>query len=377
MKIGFVFDDSLDKNDGVQAYMAALSSWLVAQGHEVHFLVGETKRTDIPHVHSLARNVKVNFNGNQLSIPLWGSKRRISVLLKKEQFDVLHVQVPYHPLLAGRIIAAAPERCRVVGTFHIAPYSRLAGVATKLLGLWSKQSLRRFDQMVSTSPAAQEFAQRTFGIETTVVPNVFDYERFASAKPLKEYTDNIKTIVFLGRLVPRKGCQILLTAVQMLVQRGVTDFRIVVCGDGLLRAKLEAFVVEHHLSAQIAFVGRISEADKPRYLASADISVFPSSAGESFGIVLVEAMASGKAAVLGGDNPGYRSVLNGYPTSLFDPTNAAQLADSLQQLLIDDAARIKMATWGRQECEQYDVRRVGLKLLEVYGVVAQNNSNTA
>src|SRR6478735_2430619 len=164
MKIGFVFDDTLDKPDGIQQYMLALKDWLVGQNHEVHFLVGETERTDIPHVHSLSRNFKVSFNGNHLSIPFGGSKRKIKALLQHEKFDVLHVQVPYHPLLAGKIIRNAAPQTVVFGTFHVAPYSSLVTLGAKLLGVWSKPSLKRFNTIVSVSDAAVVFAKQTFGI---------------------------------------------------------------------------------------------------------------------------------------------------------------------------------------------------------------------
>ncbi|HTH72515.1 MAG TPA: glycosyltransferase family 4 protein, partial [Candidatus Pristimantibacillus sp.] len=104
LKIGLVLDDSLDKVDGVQQYVLIVGRWLTAQGHDVHYLVGETKRTDLPGMHSLARNVKVRFNKNRMAIPLPANLRAIRALLKREQFDVLHVQVPYSPALAGRII---------------------------------------------------------------------------------------------------------------------------------------------------------------------------------------------------------------------------------------------------------------------------------
>lgn len=367
MKIAFVFDDSLDKTDGVQQYMFSLADYYTSQGHSVHWLVGETKRTDLVNVHSLSRNIKVQFNGNRMSIPLGGSTRRIKELLATENFDVLHVQVPYHPLLAGRIIRAAGSRTTVFGTFHIAPYSKLAFAATWLLGLALRPSLKRFDHMVSVSPAAADLARRTFGVQTEVLPNVFDYQRFHTAKPLKKYADSVPTIVFLGRLVPRKGCMVLLQAVAALHSR---TMRVVVCGAGPLEASLQEFVRKNKLETIVEFAGRISEADKPRYLASADIAVFPSSGGESFGIVLIEAMASGRAAVLGGDNPGYRSVLGAREQQLFNAQDPQALQQKLAELLTDESERAQAANWGRQASAQYDVTKVGATLLDLYKQVA-------
>jgi phosphatidyl-myo-inositol alpha-mannosyltransferase len=372
MKIGFVFDDSLDKNDGIQQYMFSLERWLKTQGHEVHYLVGETTRTDIANVHSLSRNVKVQFNGNRLSIPLGASKKTVRALLTKERYDVLHVQVPYHPLMAGRIITAAKTTdTAVIGTFHVAPYSPLVTVGSYALGLWSKPTLKKFHKIVSVSTAAADLARKTFHIETDILPNVFDYARFHDAAPFERYRDGVPTIVFLGRLVPRKGCmQLLQAAAQLKTQM----FRIVICGAGPLESQLKSYVNQNGLADKVEFAGRVSEEDKPRYLASADISVFPSSAGESFGIVLIEAMASGKAAVLGGNNPGYATVLGGKPQQLFSTSDVSALATKLDVLLSDEAARVAAATWGEQESAQYDVHEVGKKLVDIYKQFAPNNN---
>lgn len=379
MKIGFVFDDTLDNPDGVQQYIASLASYYTSEGHEVHYLVGATTRTDIPHVHVMSRNVKVQFNGNRLSIPLWAPLKRVRAVLEAEKFDVLHVQVPYHPLMAGRIIKAAPQGTVVFGTFHIAPYSKIATVASWLLGRWSRWSgsLGRFNTMVSVSPAAMQLAQQAFGLRTEVVPNVFDYPRFHNAKPLPRYQDDTKTIVFLGRLVKRKGCLTLLQAVYQLVGDGrqYPPFRVVICGGGPLEATLREYVTRNKLDDIVEFAGRVSEKDKPRYFASADIAAFPSSSGESFGIVLLEAMASGNAAVLGGDNPGYHSVLGVRPAQLFSSKDAAALAEKLSERLTNEALRAADARWGMTESEQYDAATVGAKLLTMYEQVAPNSNS--
>lgn len=379
MKIGFVFDDTLDNPDGIQQYMASLAAFYTAQGHEVHYLVGATTRTDIPNVHSMSRNIKVAFNGNRLSIPLWAPRRRVREVLAAEKFDVLHVQVPYHPLMAGRIIKAAPASTTVFGTFHVAPYSKLATSGAWFLGKWSdwSGSLKRFNGMVSVSPAAVQLAKQAFGLDTEVVPNVFDYPRFHNAKPLPKYDDDIRTIVFLGRLVQRKGCLTLLRAVYKLVSDGhqYPAFRVVICGGGPLEQSLRDYVTRNKLDEIVEFAGRVSEEDKPRYMASADIAAFPSSSGESFGIVLVEAMASGRAAVLGGDNPGYRSVLGDRPDLLFSTKNGDHLATKLSERLLNETTRAADAAWAKEASKQYDTVTVGSKLLQLYREVAPSTSS--
>ncbi len=367
LKIGLVLDSGLDKPDGVQQYVLAIGGWLQSQGHEVRYLVGETNRTDIAGVHSLSRNIGVRFNGNRGTIPLPTSRVKLRRFLQAERFDVLHVQVPYSPFMAHRLIRAAGPGTAVIGSFHIAPNSGLVTISTKALGIWLRSSLRRFDTMLSVSLAAADFARQTFHVSSEVSPNVIDYPRFHDAKPLPQYDDAKPTILFLGRLVPRKGCRVLLDAVAEITRE--TDglpLRVIICGDGPLRPVLERFVQDSKLQDIVEFAGFISETDKPRYYASADISVFPSSGGESFGIVLLEAMASGRAAVLAGDNPGYRSVLASRPELLFDPRDVTTLADHLRRYLQDDAERRAVAKWGETYTTGFDVEHVGQELLAIY-----------
>lgn len=367
LKIGLVLDSGLDKPDGVQQYVLAIGEWLKSQGHDVHYLVGETHRTDIEGLHSLGRSIKVRFNGNDGSIPLYASKSNLKALMRSERFDVLHVQVPHHPLLAQRLILAAGQRTAVVGTFHVAPYTSMVTAGNKLLGIWLRPSLRRFDKIVSVSAAAADFARQTFGISTDVLPNVIDYARFHSAEPLPEYDDAVPTVLFLGRLVPRKGCQLLLEAVARLVDRGdLPRFRVVICGRGPLESRLRHFVDRHGLRDVVTFTGFVSEEDKPHYYASADIAVFPSRGGESFGIVLVEALAAGRAVVLAGDNPGYGSVLASQPRLLFDTNDADVLADKLAYYLRHKVQRQQMAVWGAGFAKEFDVSAVGAKLVDIY-----------
>lgn len=367
LKIGFVLDDTLDTADGVQQYIMTLSTWLKAQGHDVHYLVGETKRTDIPQVHSLSRNLKVRFNRNRMSIPLPASRPRLRELLRREQFDILHVQLPFSPFLAGRIIGVAPPDTAIVGTFHIAPHSRVVHGANRMLHVLTQRSLRRFDAIMSVSPVAQSFAGKTFRIDSQVVPNTVDTKPYASAKSLSAYKD-VQTILFLGRLVERKGCRYLLEAVAHMEKAGdvQSPYKVLICGKGPLEPALRRFASEKHISHLVEFVGFVDEADKPRYMASADIAIFPSTGGESFGIVLIEAMAASRGVVLAGNNPGYASVMHNHPESLFNPRHTVALADKLRGYLNDPLVRRKAKQWQRSEVQQYDVASVGARVTEVY-----------
>jgi phosphatidylinositol alpha-mannosyltransferase len=367
LKIGLVFDGSLDRPDGVQQYVLTVGRWLAANSHEVHYLVGQSKRTDLSNLHSLARNINVRFNKNRLTIPLLAHLPAIRRLLSKEKFDVLHVQVPYSPALAGRVIKAAGHKTAIVGTFHILPHSNLATSGSHLLAQAVRGSLKRFDVISANSQASAVFAKKTFGANGPIIPLPLDLEKFYGAKPFPKYKTG-RTVLFLGRLVERKGCQYLLRAVAYAVQSKTwpADTRVVICSDGPLRPKLEQFVRDHDLTKIVEFTGYISEADKPRYMASADVVVYPSTGGESFGIVLLEAMAASPGVVLAGNNPGYASVMAPRPESLFDPHDNVALAKKIVDALQNQATRDSANKWQRKYIRQFDISVVGNQILELY-----------
>jgi phosphatidyl-myo-inositol alpha-mannosyltransferase len=366
-KIAFVLDDSLDKTDGVQQYILTLGQYLAEQGHTVHYLVGETKRQDIPNIHSLSKNVAVRFNQNRMSIPLPASKKTIHDLLLREEFDIIHVQMPYSPMLGARVIRAASDLTGVVGTFHIAPHSRLVHLANSLLRLLLSGTIGRFDELISVSRVAQSFAWDTFRINSSVVPNTLRLDSFYDAKPFKKYEAH-PTIVFMGRLVERKGCYYLLRAVAALHdQQALPDgCRVLICGTGPLEAELRAYVTSRHLDNIVTFVGYVTEADKPRYLASGTVVVYPSTGGESFGIVLLEGMAATNGVVLAGNNPGYASVMGERPEVLFDPLDETQFATKLHKYLTDPTLRERAYEWQQQFVRKFDVATVAEDLLVVY-----------
>jgi phosphatidylinositol alpha-mannosyltransferase len=353
--------------DGVQQYVIGIGEWLRGQGHDVHYLVGETHQRELPNIHSLARNVSVRFNGNTTTIPLPTSYRKLKRFLQQEHFDILHIQSPHSPFMGQRLILAAPGGTVIFSTFHILPDGWLPVVGTRLLGWWLRPSLKRIDKMVVASPSVADFAKKVFGLDSEQLPMVFDYDLFHEAAPLAEYDDGVPMILFFGRLVPRKGCAKLLEAVNLLKSRpDAPKFRVVVAGKGELRSELESYVNKHGLTDMVSFVGYVEEVQKPRLYASSYITVFPSRGGESFGIVLLEGLASGRAAVLAGDNPGYRAVMENGPELLFDPLNAKQLADRLQVLLADKTKHDAAAAWGENYSRDFDIAAVGRRLETMY-----------
>lgn len=364
MKIGLVLDDTLDTPDGVQQYVLGVGNWLSTRGHEVHYLVGHTTRTDLERVHSLSRNLQVKFNGNRMSMPLPASRRKLRNFLVAQRFDVLHVQVPYSPFLAGRILSVTPDETAVVGTFHILPYSRVVTLGNRLLAIMNSISGRRFDVMVAVSQPAAEFARRIYGYQPSVVPNPVRLAQFAGVQS----SSGTVNIVFLGRLVARKGAPYLLQAVAYLREHQLYegDFRVIIGGKGALLPELERYIAAHDLGGVVSFVGFVDEADKADFLAQADIAAYPSVGGESFGIVLLEGMAAARGVVLAGDNPGYASVMEPYPDQLFDPRDTKAFAEKLTRYLSDVRLRTAAAQAQKAYVRQFDIDRVGNRLLAAY-----------
>jgi phosphatidylinositol alpha-mannosyltransferase len=368
LKVALILDDSLDTPDGVQQYVLAVGRWLSMQGHDVHYLVGHTTRTDVANIHSLGKNMKVRFNQNRMSIPLPVSKKAIRTLLAVEHFDVIHVQMPYSPMLGARVVLAALANTAVIGTFHVAPHSKLVYEANRALRIMLNKSLQRFDSVISVSEQAAILAKEAFRLESTIIPNTVDLSAFYAGNSFPAY-NNVPTVVFLGRLVERKGCVYLLQAVNYMVQHalmGDVAWKVVVCGGGPLADQLKTYISAHSLEDYVSLVGFITEQDKPRYLASADIAVFPSTGGESFGIVLIEGFAAARGVVLAGNNPGYAAVLKDHPENLFDPKDEKTFAEILVRNLQSERLRQTARAWQQIAAHEYDVPVIGARIVALY-----------
>jgi phosphatidylinositol alpha-mannosyltransferase len=183
-----------------------------------------------------------------------------------------------------------------------------------------------------------------------------------------------QNVVFLGRLVERKGCEYLLRAIAYMHDNRTWQpgAKVLICGAGPLETQLQEYSRRRHIAPFVEFVGYISEADKPRYLAGADVAVYPSTGGESFGIVLLEAMAASRGAVLAGNNPGYASVMAPRPKSLFDPHDTRALADAISDLLTDTATRAAAHEWQRSYIKQFDIPTIGERTVAIYQQALHN-----
>lgn len=365
LSIGFLYDDTLDSTDGVAQYVKTLGAWLSARGHKVSYLVGETESTKWHggNIYSLSKNLKISWAGNRMSIPLTADRRKIKKIMGSVKFDVLHVQVPYSPFMSQLVINQSRPATAVVGTVHVFPSSWLSLAGSKLLRQIYGKSLKRFDLMLGVSSAVQLYAKKAFRVDAQISPNVIDLSVFKIGS--KRRPGQIRRIVFLGRLVERKGCEYLLRAFK-LTEKQLPDTNVIVAGDGPDRKKLEKLSRSLGINHKTVFLGRVSEKQKVNILAGADIACFPSLYGESFGIVLIEAMAAGAQVVLGGNNPGYSSVLGRQKELLIDPRDEAAFAARLRKLLRDKALASELHKWQLAEVRRYDVALVGPRIEAIY-----------
>lgn len=366
MKIALALDDTLDVSDGVQQAVITIGENLRSMGHDVHYLASETTRNDLDNVHSLARTFKVAFNGNVMRIPKPASRDKIKRLLHSENFDVIHVQMPYSPLFVERVILNSPKNTKLFGTFHILPYSSVNRYATHILGKILRRSIRKLDVVISVSEPARDFCKKTFGVDSKVIPNPVDISKFKFAKKSVNYK---KRIVFLGRLVERKGAKQLILAYKKMLESHpdlIDKTELVIGGKGEQESTLKNIAKSLPGGAQISFIGFVDELDKPNLLASADIAVFPSLGGESFGIVLIEAMAAQSRMILAGDNPGYNSVMGKFPELLVSPNQYDNFAEKMYQLLQDNDNNKQLSKKLHQEAINYDVKAVCKSLLDLY-----------
>jgi len=369
LRIAYVIDDGMNSEDGVQAYARTLGDWMRSHGHTVHYLCGETSRTDIPGLFPLARNLKVKFNGNYLSIPWPTSSAKIKRHLAEYQYDVVHVQIPHSPFFGAKVAKLASPSSAIFSTFHILPYGFLARYGSKLLGLWLKGNLKHFDQHFANSPASMKFSKWSFGIpRSMLLPNMVNGSAYAPDRDIHTVPpkDSFE-IVFVGRLVERKGCRYLVEAVaRLLVNDPRARFTLHICGKGPLKDELEEMVSAKNLDDRVVFHGFVSTEEKIRRLQSADIAVFPSYSGESFGIVLIEAMAAGAGVVVGGENPGYSYVLESTPETIAKVKDIDSFAQLLQKCMSDRSFFIKTHKLQQQAVRQFDVSVVGPKMLSQY-----------
>jgi len=268
-------------------------------------------------------------------------------LLKREQFDIVHLHEPMAPILPLCVLEFS--KAVNVGTFH-ASYSRqhLYRMTHPIIKRWHQ----RLHGNIAVSKAARRYVNNTFPGDYEIIPNGIDFNHFsADVAPLPQYQDGKLNILFVGRLEKRKGLQYLLDAYGKLKWE-LPDIRLIVVGPGDPDKESYRIMSSHNLQ-DVEFVGRVSYEDLPRYYASADIFCSPATGAESFGIVLLEAMAAGKP-VVASDIEGYRGILTDGEQGLLVPKKDSDaLAKALEVLARDPELRRRLGGQGNRSAEEY------------------------
>jgi len=365
MKIAQVSPYDYTYPGGVVAHISHLKQHLTRLGHEVKIIAPCTK------CRELYLNEEVIGIGRPFPIPSSGSIARMDLsprsfskveeVLRREDFDIVHIHEPFTPTVA--LAATLRSRSVNVGTFH-AFHTKPRGywLAKPLLTRW----LPRLDGKIAVSRPALEFVSRHLPGDYHVIPNGIDVDCFsASVSPMEQYDDGKFNILFVGRLEKRKGFDCLLKAYAR-VRCQFRDVRLIIVGPGSrLRGKYERLIRRQGLT-DITFAGYVSQGDLPRYYATADVFCAPATGGESFGVVLLEAMASGKP-VVATRIAGYASVITeNVDGILVPPRDDDSMARALISLIADPSLRQRLSVNGRKTAENYRWDRVTQRVLDLY-----------
>lgn len=306
------------------------------------------------------KDVKSPFHTTaQFSVSL--EPKELDAMLAHEKFDVLHFHEPWVPIMSKQILSRS--NAANVATFHAKlPDTVLSRAIGKIVTPYTKSVVKCLNEYAAVSEAAAEYIRSVGKREPIIIPNGIDLKKYA-------YTDHRKvsanpTIVYIGRLEQRKGVKYLLKAFDRL-QTKHPNAKLIIGGDGTDRQKLEQFVSDKEIN-NVTFEGFLSEARKLELLKIADIFCSPALYGESFGIVLLEAMARG-CVVVAGDNPGYKAVLRAQAkTSLVDPEDTNEFVRKLDAMLSNQEMREKWLAWAKEYVQQFSYERIIDQYEEIY-----------
>lgn len=348
MNIAIVCPYAWDRFGGVQTHVGSLATALRRRQHDVTVIApsaGEANRME-PGVRIVGRSVPIPANGSVAPLafgPIAAAGVRRA--LREVAPDVVHLHEPLIPSLS--LLALWNTTAPAIGTFHAAAGSSVGyRVARPVL----HRAARKLRIRTAVSKAAQGLAETYFPGDFVITPNGIDLERFESATAL-HMKDEPQSILFFSRLERRKGLDILIRAVSLLDDPAV---ELVIAGSGPLERAARNLVTQLGVSAR--FVGRVEDEHVPGLYRSATAYCAPGVGGESFGIVLLEAMASGVPVVCS-DLPGYREVAAG-AAELVRPGDPAALASALKNVLTDEAKRTRLAAASRTRAELYDWARL-------------------
>lgn len=363
MRVGIVCPYDWTVPSGVAIHVHDLAEALIGLGLDVSVLAPGEESEDLPDYVTLAgRAVPVPYNGSVARV-LFGprSASRVRRWIREGDFDVLHVHSPVTPSLS--MLACWSAIGPIVATFHAAIDGRSKVMRS---GSWIlRATLEKVRARIAVSEEARRTVVQHLGGDAVLVPNGVDVDRFAAASTRPEWAGPA-TLAFLGRVdEPRKGLEVLLAALPAIVAQH-PDVRVLVAGPGETDT-LEG--LDPQIRRRVELLGRVSEQEKAELLRSATLYVAPHIGGESFGIVLLEAM-SASTAVLASDLVAFRDVLDGGRCGELFPTgDAAALAQAASALLADDRRRDEFAALGHERALGYDWSRVARQVVAVYETV--------
>lgn len=367
MKIALVSPYDFAYPGGVVNHISCLERNFTRMGHEVKIIAPASKA-----IHTFGdRFIAI---GTPRPVPASGSIARITIspwlasrvteVLERERFDITHLHEPLMPMLCTTVLRLSHNP--TVGTFHAAGakpwYLFFTPIGKYLLDKW----FHRLNGRIAVSVPAMNYVKKYFPAEYTIIPNGVDCQLFCpEVTPINEFDDDKLNILFVGRLEKRKGVDYLIEAFKQ-VKREIPKSRLIVVGPGTrLRHKYEKRIRKCELEG-VFFAGYASLNDLPRYFKTADLVCCPATGRESFGIVLLEAMAVGKP-IVATNIEGYASVVtDGAEGLLVPPRNPEKLARALINMLSDERMRREMGARGRQKAIQYDWAQISRTLIDFY-----------
>jgi phosphatidyl-myo-inositol alpha-mannosyltransferase len=378
MKIGLICPYNVFRPGGVFTQILAHKEELKKRGYDVKILAPKPRETPTdydPDLILMSESTEVNTPFHTLvDVALRIDGDEIDEVLEREKFDILHFHEPWIPRMPMQILSRSQSIN--VATFHAKlPESMLSKSIERVAAPYTKQVFKDLDYMTAVSDAAASYVRSlTDGTPIEIIPNGIDLEIFNphKTKIVPEYHDDIKTILYVGRLEKRKGVIWLLKAYKKLLETQ-PNVRLLIAGDGVKRQMLEEYVAEHQLS-RVEFLGFVSEEMKQRLLKTADLFCSPALYGESFGIVLLEAMAMGVVTVCG-NNVGYASVMQERGRiSLVNPKAPNEFAERLELMLFDNQIRELWCKWANDYVKEFNFPRLVDRYEEIYHELTSKKS---
>ncbi len=365
MRVGLVIDDRISRPGGVQEYVLGLDDYLRSKGHQpIIFTSGRytKKQRGKRKIISFGKTFDLPGDAQKGFTFTLGQGKKVRKALNKERPEIVHIQGPPGPL--GISFLQNSDLVNII-TFHVAHEVFLADFLLKHLSpLWKKFD-KKVDGRIAVSPVAADYAQKFSPEPFKIIPVGVDLQRFKPKAPkVAKFNDGKINLLFVGRLDKRKGIKYLLKAYQRL-SRVESKVRLIIIGDGPEKEKAKDFVKKESLK-EVRFIGYVSSQDLPSYYATADIFCSPATHGESLGVVLLEAMASG-LPVVAFDNPGYQSVFPDFGQGFLVPKrNVSALTQALLILIASPRWRKELSRKNRDYAKRFAWPKIGKEIFDFY-----------